>query len=68
MARKAFITGITGQDLILPAEVYGLVGDATRAREKLGWKPRTCFRELIETMTDADMERVAKGENHWISW
>jgi GDPmannose 4,6-dehydratase len=33
-----------------------LVGDATRAREKLGWKPTIGFRELIEMMVDADLE------------
>jgi GDPmannose 4,6-dehydratase len=39
-----------------PADVAVLVGDATRAREKLGWKPTIGFRELIEMMVDADLE------------
>src|SRR5262249_44258041 len=42
-----------------PAEVVHLVGDASKAREKLGWRPRTTFRELVELMVDADVERLA---------
>ena len=42
-----------------PAEVDHLVGDASKAREQLGWQPRTSFRELVELMVDADIERVA---------
>ncbi|WP_433087562.1 GDP-mannose 4,6-dehydratase [Dactylosporangium sp. CA-052675] len=41
--------------LFRPAEVDLLIGDATRARERLGWKPRGDFRSLIETMVDADL-------------
>jgi GDPmannose 4,6-dehydratase len=43
-----------------PAEVDHLVGDASKAREKLGWEPRTPFRELIEMMVDADLERLSE--------
>ncbi|MFN7135704.1 MAG: GDP-mannose 4,6-dehydratase, partial [Myxococcales bacterium] len=43
-----------------PAEVDYLQGDATRAREKLGWKPRVTFEGLIREMVDADMERTAR--------
>jgi GDPmannose 4,6-dehydratase len=39
-----------------PAEVDLLIGDASKARARLGWKPRLGFRELIETMVDADLE------------
>ncbi len=38
-----------------PAEVDLLVGDASKAEKKLGWKPRTTFRELVRLMVDADM-------------
>jgi GDPmannose 4,6-dehydratase len=38
-----------------PAEVDLLVGDATKAREKLGWKPQTTFPELVNLMVDADV-------------
>jgi GDPmannose 4,6-dehydratase len=43
-----------------PAEVDHLIGNASKAREKLGWEPRTSFRELIEMMVDADLERLAE--------
>ena len=42
-----------------PAEVDHLVGDASKARRELEWEPRTSFRELVELMVDADLERVA---------
>ena len=38
-----------------PSEVDELLGDASRAREKLGWEPKVRFRELIELMVDADV-------------
>ncbi len=45
---------------IRPAEVDLLLGDPTKAREKLGWEPRVTFRELVETMVDADLDRVGR--------
>jgi GDPmannose 4,6-dehydratase len=44
-----------------PAEVEHLVGDASKAREKLGWKPRTSFEEMVRLMVDADLELLARG-------
>ena len=44
-----------------PAEVEHLIGDATKAREKLGWEPQTAFDELVRLMVDADMELLASG-------
>jgi GDPmannose 4,6-dehydratase len=41
-----------------PAEVDELRGDYSKAREKLGWEPRTSFEELIDLMVDADLERL----------
>jgi GDPmannose 4,6-dehydratase len=41
-----------------PAEVDHLVGDASKARAELGWEPKTSFRELVELMVDADLERL----------
>ena len=40
-----------------PAEVDLLVGNPAKAMEKLGWKPRVTFRELVAMMVDADLER-----------
>ena len=47
---------------IRPAEVDLLLGDATKAREKLGWKPKVSFRELVQMMVDADIALVEKGQ------
>jgi GDPmannose 4,6-dehydratase len=44
-----------------PAEVELLVGDASKAREKLGWEPKTTFRELVRLMVDADLAAVERG-------
>ena len=38
-----------------PAEVDLLIGDATKAREKLGWKPSVTFQELVAMMVDHDL-------------
>lgn len=39
-----------------PSEVDSLLGDPSKALEKLGWKPKVHFKELIELMVDADIE------------
>ena len=44
-----------------PAEVQSLIGDASKAREKLGWEPKTSFDDLVEEMVLADM-REAEAE------
>jgi GDPmannose 4,6-dehydratase len=38
-----------------PTEVDELCGDATKARERLGWRPRTTFAELVRLMVEADL-------------
>lgn len=43
-----------------PAEVDLLIGDATKARKVLGWKPKVKFDELVTMMVDADMADVAR--------
>jgi len=45
---------------IRPAEVDFLCGDATKAREKLGWQPRVRFEELIKMMVEADLQALQK--------
>lgn len=42
---------------IRPAEVDLLIGDSTKAREKLGWKPEVSFAQMIQMMVDADIAR-----------
>lgn len=44
-----------------PAEVHQLLGDSTKARERLGWSPEVDFVGLIRMMVDADMARVQAG-------
>lgn len=43
-----------------PAEVDSLLGDASKAKEKLGWEPKVKFQELIRLMVDADIELLDK--------
>jgi GDPmannose 4,6-dehydratase len=44
------------QRYMRPAEVELLVGDASKARDKLGWRPRVGFEQLVRMMVDADLE------------
>ncbi len=41
-----------------PAEVDILIGDYTKARTKLGWTPKTTFKDLVKLMVEADVERL----------
>lgn len=57
----------TGKTLIVidpsyyrPTEVDLLIGDPTKAKEKLGWVPKTKFEDLVRLMVRADYDRVAK--------
>jgi len=43
-----------------PAEVDLLIGEPAKARDVLGWKPRTSFRELVTMMVESDMELVGR--------
>lgn len=38
-----------------PTEVDALIGDASKARRRFGWKPKTTFKELVRKMVDADL-------------
>jgi GDPmannose 4,6-dehydratase len=44
-----------------PAEVDLVVGDASLAREVLGWKPTVSFGELVQMMVDSDLEATRQG-------
>jgi len=48
---------VSEERLLRPAEVDHLMGDATRARQRLGWKPQVTFEQLIRDMVDADLRR-----------
>jgi GDPmannose 4,6-dehydratase len=41
-----------------PAEVDLLIGDSTKAREKLGWEPSVTFEQLVKLMVDADLAAI----------
>jgi GDPmannose 4,6-dehydratase len=45
-----------------PAEVELLVGDASKARQTLGWEPKVTFKDLVRLMVDADMSLVSTNE------
>jgi GDPmannose 4,6-dehydratase len=44
-----------------PAEVEHLIGDPSKAREKLGWSPTTSFEDMVRLMVDSDLELLASG-------
>ncbi len=51
------------QKFVRPADVDLLVGDASKARKKLGWRPRVSFNELVKIMVDAELQRLqSSGE------
>ncbi len=43
-----------------PAEVDVLLGDYSKAKKKLGWKPAVTFKALVKLMTEADFEAIKK--------
>jgi GDPmannose 4,6-dehydratase len=51
---------IEDQRFYRPAEVDLLVGDATKAREKLGWSPTHNFQELVREMVTNDLEQLSR--------
>ena len=56
---------VPDNNLLRPAEVDHLVGDARKAQRQLGWKQKVSFEDLIQMMVEADIERLqAKKGNH----
>ena len=51
----------TDERYMRPSEVDLLLGDATKAREKLGWTPKVSFKELVEIMVESDW-KIAREE------
>ncbi len=43
-----------------PTDIQNLVGDASKAKQKLGWHPTVTFKQLVRIMVDADLEQVRK--------
>ena len=52
---------VVDEKFLRPAEVDMLVGDASKARAKLGWRPSVTFREIIGEMVDADLARLSRN-------
>ena len=48
------------KNLYRPAEVDHLVGDSSKIRKKLGWKPQVSFKQLVHMMVDTDLEFLKK--------
>lgn len=46
----------TDPKFVRPAEVDLLIGDPSKARNKLGWKPKVSFKELVYLMVEADLK------------
>ncbi|MCB0219408.1 MAG: GDP-mannose 4,6-dehydratase [Chrysiogenetes bacterium] len=53
---------VIDERFLRPAEVDLLIGDPAKAKAKLNWQPRTTFKELIELMVDADLERYKNAK------
>ncbi len=58
----------TGKEIIAidprfyrPTEVDLLIGDASKAKEKLGWEPKTTFKELVKIMVEADLVNIKEN-------
>ena len=49
---------VIDKNLIRPAEVNRLLGDASKAREKLDWSPKVNFEELVAMMVEADLKKL----------
>jgi len=47
-----------------PTEVEHLLGDPTKAKEKLGWVPQITFEQLVKEMVDADVKMLQNGQDH----
>tara|TARA_B100000579_G_C22804454_1_gene841708 strand:- start:825 stop:1673 length:849 start_codon:yes stop_codon:yes gene_type:complete len=57
----------TSEAFFRPAEVDLLVGDYSKAKEVLGWEPKTSFEELIGMMVESDMQRTTEAVGKGIS-
>jgi GDPmannose 4,6-dehydratase len=53
---------VVDPELVRPPESVRLVGDPSKAREQLGWQPRTSFAEMIGTMVEADLAELQAAQ------
>ncbi|MEK6958774.1 MAG: GDP-mannose 4,6-dehydratase [archaeon] len=51
------------QRYMRPAEVDLLIGDPSKAKKKMGWAPKTTFKQLVKLMVDSDMAEVEREVN-----
>lgn len=49
---------VVDEKFVRPAEVDLLIGDPSKAKEKLGWKQEVTFEQLVKMMVDSDLERI----------
>ena len=56
--KKTIIT--TDKKFFRPAEVNLLQGDSSKAREKLGWKPKHTLKTLVKEMIEKDISRISR--------
>lgn len=47
-----------------PAEVMHIVGDVSKARDVLGWRPEVGFDEIVRMMVESDLEILAALQTH----
>jgi GDPmannose 4,6-dehydratase len=52
---------VVDQEFVRPPDRVVLVGDSAKARERLGWAPRTSFEDLIGGMVEADLALLSRG-------
>jgi GDPmannose 4,6-dehydratase len=55
-------------DLLRPAEVMETRGDATKAREQLGWVPEISFEKMVQNMVEVELLRVDSGVEHSLDY
>ena len=69
--RSSHLKELIGKPLVLvdkryfrPAEVETLLGDSSKARKILGWKPKTSFNTLVSEMLESDiiMNKISKNK------
>jgi len=49
--------------LYRPTELHALIGDAAHAYEKIGWRPRTAFRDLVREMVNTERDLMKAGQD-----